>query len=67
MASGMTKTQLVRHLAEKLGSNNKTIIDTGPQGPGVVPYLPLNDFTPRPQQWPAGAPGASAGGSLCIF
>ncbi len=24
MASGMTKTQLVRHLAEKLETNNKT-------------------------------------------
>jgi DNA-binding protein HU-beta len=24
MASGMTKTQLTRHLAEKLGTNNKT-------------------------------------------
>jgi len=24
MAAGMTKTQLVRHLAEKVGSNNKT-------------------------------------------
>ena len=24
MASGMTKTQLVRHLAEKIGTNNKT-------------------------------------------
>ena len=24
MASGMTKTQLTRHLAEKIGSNNKT-------------------------------------------
>ncbi len=24
MASGMTKTQLVRHLAEKCGTNNKT-------------------------------------------
>jgi len=24
MASGMTKTQLVRHLAEKVGTNNKT-------------------------------------------
>jgi len=24
MASGMTKTQLVRHMAEKLGTNNKT-------------------------------------------
>ena len=25
MASGMTKTQLVRHLAEKMETNNKTI------------------------------------------
>src|SRR5204863_3754179 len=25
MASGMTKTQLVRHMAEKVGTNNKTI------------------------------------------
>jgi DNA-binding protein HU-beta len=25
MASGMTKTQLTRHLAEKLGTNNKTV------------------------------------------
>ena len=24
MASGMTKTQLVRHMAEKIGTNNKT-------------------------------------------
>jgi len=24
MAAGMTKTQLVRHLAEKIGTNNKT-------------------------------------------
>ena len=24
MAAGMTKTQLVRHLAEKVGANNKT-------------------------------------------
>ena len=24
MAAGMTKTQLVRHLAEKTGTNNKT-------------------------------------------
>ena len=24
MASGMTKTQLVRHIAEKVGTNNKT-------------------------------------------
>src|SRR5256886_7440658 len=26
MASGMTKTQLVRHMAEKLDTNNKTVV-----------------------------------------
>src|SRR2546427_13263707 len=26
MASGMTKTQLVRHLAEKLDTNNKSVV-----------------------------------------
>jgi membrane protease subunit HflK len=39
------------------GGTNKTIIDNGPQsGPGVVPYLPLNDL-PRertPSQQPSG-------------
>jgi modulator of FtsH protease HflK len=34
------------------GGTNKTIIDTGPQsGPGVVPYLPLNDL-PRERAQP---------------
>ena len=40
-----------------LGSNDKTIIDTGAaNGPGVVPYLPLPGLAP-PQassQTPAG-------------
>ncbi len=27
-----------------LGGTDKTILDTGAQGPGVVPYLPLNDL-----------------------
>jgi modulator of FtsH protease HflK len=41
-----------------LGGTDKTIIDTGPQGgPGVVPYLPLNDLT-RQQQ-----PAPKAGGT----
>src|ERR1700733_14101510 len=51
MASGMTKTQLTRHLAEKLGSNNKTaatflenladvaIKETKKKGVFVVPGL----------------------------
>ncbi len=34
-----------------LGGTDKTIIDTGPQGgPGVVPYLPLNDLARQQQQ-----------------
>jgi membrane protease subunit HflK len=33
-----------------LSSNDKTIIDTGPNGgPGVVPYLPLPSLTPAPK------------------
>jgi len=44
-----------------LGSTDKTIIDTGPQGgTGVVPYLPLNSLTQSPQT-PA-APAAAPGG-----
>jgi membrane protease subunit HflK len=40
-----------------LGSTDKTIIDTGAGGPGVVPYLPLPGLTSSQQ-----APQASAGG-----
>jgi modulator of FtsH protease HflK len=66
-APAVTRERMYLETMERiLGSNNKTIIDTGPQGgPGVVPYLPLNDFAPR-QQRPSGAPaagGAAAGGS----
>ena len=44
-----------------LGSTDKTIIDTGPQGgTGVVPYLPLNSLTQSPPA-PA-APAAAPGG-----
>jgi modulator of FtsH protease HflK len=44
-----------------LGATDKTIIDTGPQGgPGVVPYLPLNDLTPPRAAAPASTP--SSGG-----
>ncbi|MGC1354944.1 MAG: FtsH protease activity modulator HflK [Xanthobacteraceae bacterium] len=65
-APAVTRERMYLETMERiLGSNNQTIIDTGPGSPGVVPYRPLNDFTPR-QQRPAGAPaagGASAGGS----
>jgi modulator of FtsH protease HflK len=38
-----------------LSSTDKTIIDTGTQGPGVVPYLPLNEIGKSPP-----APGSVA-------
>jgi membrane protease subunit HflK len=45
-----------------LGSTDKTIIDTGPQGgTGVVPYLPLNSLT-QPPQAPAAPAAAATGG-----
>jgi len=45
-APGVTRERMYLETMERvLGSNNKTIIDTGSQpGPGVVPYLPLNDL-----------------------
>jgi membrane protease subunit HflK len=63
-APAVTRERMYLETMERvLGSNNKTIIDTGPQGgPGVVPYLPLNDFAPR-QQRPAGAPAAGGASS----
>ncbi len=37
-----------------LSGTNKTFIDTGKQGPGVVPYLPLNELGKSPGTPPAG-------------
>jgi membrane protease subunit HflK len=63
-APAVTRERMYLETMERiLGSNNKTIIDTGPQAPGVVPYLPLNDFAPRQQRPAAASGGASAGGS----
>jgi membrane protease subunit HflK len=65
-APDVTRERMYLETMERiLGSNNKTIIDTGPQASPVIPYLPLNDFAPPRQQRPAGAPaaGASSGGS----
>jgi membrane protease subunit HflK len=45
-----------------LAGSDKTIIDTGPQGgPGVVPYLPLNDLPKARPSSPA--TGATSGGN----
>jgi modulator of FtsH protease HflK len=73
-APGVTRERMYLETMERiLGNNNKTIIDTGPQpGPGVVPYLPLNEFAPARQPRPPGPPagggassaaGQSSGGS----
>jgi modulator of FtsH protease HflK len=65
-APAVTRERMYLETMERvLGNNNKTIIDTGPQGgPGVVPYLPLNDLGPR-QQRPAAShtTGSASGGS----
>jgi membrane protease subunit HflK len=50
-APGVTRQRIYLETMERIfGGTDKTIIDTGPQaGPGVVPYLPLNDLSrPRP-------------------
>ena len=63
-APAVTRERMYLETMERvLGSNNKTIIDTGPQGgPGVVPYLPLNEFNPPRQQRP-GSPAAGGASS----
>jgi modulator of FtsH protease HflK len=60
-APDVTRQRMYLETMERiLGGTNKTIIDTGPQtGPGVVPYLPLNNLpaaNPLPQDRSAGAP-----------
>ncbi len=57
-APDVTRRRMYLETMERiLGNTDKTIIDTGASGPGVVPYLPLPGLTP-PQQ----APQSSAGG-----
>src|SRR5580698_3550001 len=47
-APAVTRERMYLETMERvLGGTSKTIIDNGPQGgPGVVPYLPLNELTP---------------------
>jgi modulator of FtsH protease HflK len=60
-APDVTRQRMYLETMEHIfGTTDKTIIDTGPQGgPGVVPYLPLNDL--NPSRSPP-APGPSSGG-----
>jgi membrane protease subunit HflK len=51
-APDVTRRRMYLETMEQLfGGTDKIIIDSGTQGPGVVPYLPLNELTrPRPPQ-----------------
>jgi modulator of FtsH protease HflK len=57
-APDLTRQRMYLETMERvLGSTDKTIIDTGQPGPGVVPYLPLGSLQPErpaPQQQPGG-------------
>ncbi|MTH96734.1 FtsH protease activity modulator HflK [Roseibium sp. RKSG952] len=47
-APDVTRERLYLETLEKvLGSNNKIIIDSKATGQGVLPYLPLNEISPR--------------------
>ena len=62
-APAVTRQRMYLETMERiLGENNKTIIDTGSQSNGVVPYLPLTELpqTPPPRQQP---PRTSSGGT----
>jgi membrane protease subunit HflK len=61
-APGVTRQRMYLETMERiLGDNNKTIIDTGQSGPGVVPYLPLPELPPQRAPRTSGVP--STGGS----
>jgi membrane protease subunit HflK len=61
-APDVTRERMYLETMERvLGGTDKTIIDTGPAaGPGVVPYLPLNNL---PQEHSAPAPQQQSGGN----
>ncbi len=66
-APDVTRERMYLETMERiLGENNKTIIDTGQAGPGVVPYLPLPELPSaarQPAQPQPRTPGTSSGGS----
>ncbi len=55
-APGVTRERLYIETMERvLGGADKIILDSGGQGSGVVPYLPLNELPRRPQQSTGGS------------
>ena len=64
-APDVTRERMYLETMERiLGGTDKTIIDTGPQsaGPGVVPYLPLNNL-PQDRSAPAQQQTQPSGGN----
>jgi modulator of FtsH protease HflK len=63
-APGVTRERMYLETMERIfGDNNKTIIDTGQAGPGVVPYLPLTELPPPARQQPRAGASAPSGGN----
>jgi len=62
-APGVTRERMYLETMERiLSDTNKTIIDTGQGGPGVVPYLPLTELPAPPARTQRGGT-SSAGGN----
>jgi modulator of FtsH protease HflK len=58
-APDVTRQRMYLETMERiLSGTDKTIIDTGAQGPGVVPYLPLSQIGKPPSEPAASAPAA---------
>jgi len=67
-APDVTRERMYLETMERvLGGADKIIIDSGKDGTGVLPYLPLNALTAQPPQTPQSSPthvpSASTGGS----
>jgi membrane protease subunit HflK len=62
-APDVTRQRMYLETMERLfGGTDKIILDSGGQGGGVVPYLPLNELTrPQPQR-PSGSPQTGSPG-----
>lgn len=51
LAPDVTRQRIYLETMEKVfGNTNKVIIDSGPGGAGVVPYLPLDQLKPKPAE-----------------
>jgi membrane protease subunit HflK len=63
-APAVTRERMYLETMERLfGGTDKIILDSGSQGSGVVPYLPLNELTRPPAQRSPGQPQAASPGT----